>query len=291
MKKTYMLFLMLIVLCLSAASAPAQIEEDFSYRIDHGEARITRYSGNASSLILPDTLGGCPVTSIGGAAFRDCTSLTEIVIPQSVTSLGMYAFQNCTSLSGFVIPDSVTRIDHFAFSGCSALTEIALHDQIDRIAIYAFYGCSAARTCSIDSRAALILSRAGYAFNSPEYPMLALTAHEDGTGARTFTVSGCDKSAVSVSFPDGVTAIGRSAFYNCASLAEITLPEGVTDIGHAAFARCPSLRQITLPGSVVNLDSTAFSECTDLTIIAPAGSTAQAIAQENAANGFTWQPL
>ena len=50
------------------------------------------------------------VTSIGGYAFYNCTSLTSVTIPDSVTSIGEFAFWECTSLASITIPDSVTSI-------------------------------------------------------------------------------------------------------------------------------------------------------------------------------------
>ena len=61
-------------------------------------------------LIIPDTIEGNPVTSIGNDAFRDCGSLTSVTIPGSVTSIGVAAFRDCTSLTSMTIPDSVTSI-------------------------------------------------------------------------------------------------------------------------------------------------------------------------------------
>ena len=63
-------------------------------------------------------------TSIGGAAFDDCRSLTSIVILDSVTSIDVYAFSGCSSLTSVTIPDSVTSIGKGAFNGCSRLTDI-----------------------------------------------------------------------------------------------------------------------------------------------------------------------
>ena len=62
------------------------------------------------------------VTAIGDWAFHNCSSLTEIVIPDSVTTIGDWAFSYCSSLTEIVIPDSVTTIERGAFEDCSGLT-------------------------------------------------------------------------------------------------------------------------------------------------------------------------
>ena len=64
------------------------------------------------------------VTSIGYEAFRGCTGLTSITIPDSVTSIGVAAFYYCSDLTSITIPDSVTSIGDMAFSYCSGLTSI-----------------------------------------------------------------------------------------------------------------------------------------------------------------------
>ncbi|MCQ2243020.1 MAG: leucine-rich repeat domain-containing protein [Bacteroidaceae bacterium] len=67
------------------------------------------------------------VTSIGYAAFSQCSGLTSIAIPNSVTSIGYMAFLDCTGLTSVTIPNSVTSIRGYAFAGCSGLKEI--HSQ------------------------------------------------------------------------------------------------------------------------------------------------------------------
>ena len=65
---------------------------------------------------------GSVCTSIGSSAFRGCTSVTSVVIGDSVTSIGSNAFYDCTSLTSVVIPESVTSIGSYAFAGCNSLT-------------------------------------------------------------------------------------------------------------------------------------------------------------------------
>ena len=67
-----------------------------------------------SSLVIPDS-----VIIIGFGAFEGCSSLRSLVIPDSVTSIGDYAFSDSFSLESLVIPDSVTSIGNEAFRGCN----------------------------------------------------------------------------------------------------------------------------------------------------------------------------
>ena len=288
MKKLYAL---LLVLWLFIPSASAQTEGDFAYSVTDGKATITAYAGSAAELILPDTLGGYPVEAIGVCAFRNASLLTRVVIPEGITTICSNAFLRCTSLEQLLIPASVVRIDTHAFYACAALKQIVLHDNLNCIDSLAFYGCSAVRLCSPDSLTAYTLTDVGYSFTSPDYPQLSLMTYERDAAARTFTVTDCDESAVSVSFPDGVTAIDNYAFFGCAALSEIVLPDGVKEIGLSAFEGCRTLAQITLPGSVEKIAENAFFGCGNVVMIAPPGSAGQTFAEENAANGFAWKPM
>ncbi len=71
------------------SNAETQENLDFSYRsLSDGTMEIKKYLGSDSTVMIPETIEGKTVTSIGGHAFRGCSSLTEITIPSSVTSIG-----------------------------------------------------------------------------------------------------------------------------------------------------------------------------------------------------------
>ena len=207
---------------------------------------------------------------IGSSAFEDCSSLTSVVIPNTVTVIPSYAFYNCYNLkdiyyggtvetwfningvdnltcygSSFknlyfnnqlvtevVIPNTVTVIPSYAFYKCSSLTSVVISDSVTSIGYFAFYGC---------------------------------------------------RSLTSVVIGDGVTSISQSAFSNCSSLTSVVIGESVTSIDNNAFSNCSSLTNLTAPGFAISyvpksnlktvsitsgiIYSSAFSGCKLLTSV------------------------
>ena len=174
------------------------------------------------------------VTSIGGSAFQNCSSLASIAIPGGVTSIGNNAFQNCYSLASITIPEGVTSIGGSAFFNCSSLASITIPEGATSIGNSAFAGCSS---------------------------LANITIPESVTSIGNNAFQSC-LSLASITIPEGVTSIGGSAFYSCPSLASIAIPESVTSIGGATFQNCSSMRyyDFTAHASVPALSSTnAFS--------------------------------
>ena len=94
-----------------------------------------------TTIYIPAVIDEKPVTEIGNYAFLRCTSLKEVVIPQSVTSIGSSAFNYCTSLEEVVFPEGVISIGEGAFQLCELLKEIVIPDSVTTIGDSAFDGC------------------------------------------------------------------------------------------------------------------------------------------------------
>lgn len=110
-----------------------------------GESAFKGCTG-LTSIVIPNG-----VTSISATAFGGCTGLTSVTIPNSVTSIGHYAFNACKSLTSIEIPNSVTSIGSSAFSGCTGLTSIEIPNSVIRIEYWAFNNCSAIKSVTLGS--------------------------------------------------------------------------------------------------------------------------------------------
>jgi hypothetical protein len=138
--------LRLLTIFLSIAllgNAQTVVSGLYTYEINPDGVSITGYDTiGTGALVIVDTLGGLPVTSIGGSAFYNCTGLTSINIPNSVTSIGGSAFYNCTGLTSATIGNSVTSIGEYAFASCTGLTSINIGNSVTSIGFSAFRDCS-----------------------------------------------------------------------------------------------------------------------------------------------------
>ena len=126
----------------AAETTEATPESSFVYAVNEdGTVRITKFKGTETDVVIPSTIDGKRVTSIGDYAFYNCTSLTSVTIPDSVTSIGYRAFYNCESLTSVTISDSITSIESRTFYNCTSLTSVTIPDSVTSIGWGAFYGC------------------------------------------------------------------------------------------------------------------------------------------------------
>ena len=234
---------------------------------------LLSYMGAVTSLTLPDTDNGNNY-EIYNYAFSGCSSLTSIIIPDSVTSIGDQAFYGCTGLTSIIIPDSVTSIGIDAFMDCSSLTSVTIPDSVTSIGIDAFSNCSSLTSITVDENNANYSSQDGILYNKNKTTIIqvprgisrAITLPNTLTSIADDAFYKCS-GLTSITIPNSVTSIGDWTFYGCTGLTNITIPDSVTSIGNCAFCGCSSLTSITIPDSVTSIGSYAFYYCSGLTII------------------------
>ena len=107
-------------------------EGEWTYIIENGGATITA-STATGAVTIPSELGGYAVKKVGNdwpPVFGEGnTSVTSVVIPNSVTSIGHYAFSYCNGLTSITIPNSVTRSGNYALLESTSLTSVTMPDR------------------------------------------------------------------------------------------------------------------------------------------------------------------
>lgn len=115
---------------------------DFAYTVNNDKVSITEYRGSGGDVVIPAEIEGRKVTSIGQNAFRWCTHLTSINMPNSITNIGNGAFYRCVNLTSVFMTGGVTVIGVEAFAYCSNLTYVAMPDSMTTIDYAAFSHCA-----------------------------------------------------------------------------------------------------------------------------------------------------
>jgi hypothetical protein len=212
--------------------------------VDGRSRRITRYTGNATTLDIPAQIQGLPVTAISDRAFYN-RSLTSVTIPSSVTSIGNVAFSACSSLTSITVDNP---------NPAYASIDGVLFDKNIRT-IISYPAGKTARTYTIPSS---VTSIGDYAF-FPCESLTSITIPSSVTSIGDYAFCGC--RITSITIPSSVTSIGDCAFWLCTRLTSITIPSSVTSIGVSAFANCCSLTSVTIPSSVRSIGEYAFYGC------------------------------
>jgi hypothetical protein len=272
-------------------AVPAVTEAQFTFTTNTANHTIviSQYTGSGGAVVIPSTLGGLPVTTIGntafeesgvtsvdipfgitnigGGAFSQCTNLTSIALPSSLTTTANGLFEYCTSLTNVTIPSSVTNIGDATFYGCTNLAGITIPDSVVNIGAGAFAYCTALTNITIP---ASVLNMGAHS------QTIALGVFQNCTNLTTVTIpasvtcigfcafQSCS-GLVSVVMGNGATNVPAQAFLDCVNLTNVAISTSATIIEDTAFAYCWRLTSVTIPDSVTNIEMSAFYDCFYLT--------------------------
>lgn len=178
-------------------------------------AVITKYTPkttSAHSVYIPETVGTAverTVIGIDEGAFKACSSVTSVSMPETLETIGAWAFDSCTLLYTVTIPKSVKSIGKGAFASCAALVDFNFAEDgaLTEIGNFCFYNCDSLKTLEI--------------------PEGIETLRE-----ATFMNS---QSLQKVTLPSTIKTVERTAFADCTSIKKIILGDNIDTLGDYAF--------------------------------------------------------
>ena len=214
---------MLLALLPTAAFAETYTDGtvSFQYSVSDGKVTIIKYIGSGGNVEIPAEIGGKLVTDINYNAFYQCSSVTDVAIPEGVTSIGARAFQECTNLKNVTFPSSIKTIEKWAFRGCVALESVDLShlNNLEQIGNLAFDNCAALKTVKLPQNGKL---------------------NTIGADAFSFTNGQPAPQITEITIPASVTTIGNGAFEGCSKLKKVTFAPNsqLKTVGEKTFDRC-----------------------------------------------------
>ena len=247
--------------------------EDHDHAVSMGEP-------DWSSEKIRSAVIGEGITTIGDAAFMNCSALGSVEIPTTVTSIGNGAFYNCKVLKSFTVPAQVRSIGVEAFMDCSGLESItilnpdceisAADDTLPQgVTVRGYPGSTAeayAKAHSLTFEAltsdknVLYSGTCGTGMTWKIDSMNTLTI--SGTGAVTETPwLEYPTYICQVIVEEDVTSLPDEAFRGCRQMVSVKLPDSLQSIGTAAFWMCVSLNAVTIPAGVTALGYEVFYKC------------------------------
>lgn len=313
-KLLWVLILLLLPLTALAEDAESHRDGAFFYQIADGEATLTGCDWDAMqadslymfaeppvSLEIPATLGGYPVTSIGGWVFCSLDGCPvdapfEVVLPEGLRALDADAFADCYYAAKVTLPATLEIIPEGCFDQISAEIEFPNGNPryscengflIDNTTQTLLYTAPSSHGTALPAVRRLgDWSLANWLWYDDDDPVLPDTL--ESVGSHIFY----DCCVTRVTFPDGVTELSPYTFHSTdlqevhlpASLREIpdfcfwncqltalTIPDGVTHIGAQAFNGFTGeiIQAVTLPASVEFVGYRAFPDECDVTALNP----------------------
>ena len=261
--------------------------DDFEYVLDFdkNEAKIIRYKGNKTNVIINDTIeiyGNIfAITTIGTYAFYNCYNIENIDIPSSITTIERLAFYNCSSLKFIYIPSSVKTLDWNPFYQCSNMVIYFEEKEIQNGYINFWYTDAVYVYGGINENNYIEKEKMQYVLNSETHEailtryvghdkdiLIPETIEHNNEFYKVTKIGDCafakGKNLDYVYIPDTITSIGSYAFSQCSNLNNIIIPNSVLFIGDSAFSHCSFLNNIVLSNNINILSSYIFYNCYNL---------------------------
>lgn len=278
MKKLIALFLLSAIICFvgcdkksdsvssdtetttetTTISETEEAVSEFEYSVRSGEVIITKYTGNSSSVVIPEEIEGMPVVSIARWALED-SGIEDLTLPETMTELPV--LKGTDEIKKITLPSGVSDVTDF-LRGFRNLEEVDIHNSDTYKSVDGVLYSSDGKTLVI-----FPLGRKG-SFSVPDGVEIIGQRSFSESVLSEITLSDSIKkidefafshSAIThITIPSSVEVIEGRAFYE-SSLETVTLNEGLKEIKTNAF-KTKTLKEIYIPDSVEKCLSFVYDE-------------------------------
>ena len=222
------------IFAVKANAATEYKSGSYTYTVDkNGNATIIDCDYLGGNVVVPATIDGYRVKTIGEDCFKDFRAVVSVTVSEGIEEINSDAFWYCQSLAKVALPDSLRFIGDGAFANCEQLSDIKVPDSVTELG-------------------SGVLSNTAY-FNDVsnwKNGVLINGCHildTDGSLSGTYAVN------------EKIKTIAGSAFRDSEKLTRVLIPDNVIFIGAFAFAGLESLEEIVVSnGDFKRIDHDAF---------------------------------
>ena len=301
--KPALLCLFILLSFMAGKSARAAKSGDYEYRIEKNKITITKYSGKAKKVVIPEKIAGKNVATIGAYAFYQNKIVTNVKLPSSVKMIESSAFSRCKKLQSINLEDvediysnafmnnfslrgeldleSAETVGRMAFANCKKIKKVVFSEDLELVSNKSscpFYGCVSIEEFEVPESNVNFKTIDGVLFDKgvtkiiayPSAKRLASYALPDTVKTicpQAFYYANVD----TVTFGSNVSAIQRQAFkyshIKTMAMPDFPVVDGAVKaakIRSDAFTECKDLIEFSFPSNMTNLGSIWFWGCTSL---------------------------
>ncbi len=220
------------------------IDSDISCHI----TGIGTFDGTVLEIPREDAEGRL-ISYIDLSAFKENTSITEIIIAEGVSEVRGSAFRDCSSVKKITLPESIDTIGSFALYGLSSLEEITFPASLTKLGEGNLINCTSLKNIRVAQGNKKYKSDGGILYNADMTTLISYPV------ARTDT---------DFKVPEGVKVIGNASFLGCKYIKTVTLSSTVENIADHAFRDCTALETLTLGEAFIRIGVGSCYNCTSL---------------------------
>ena len=237
---------------------------------------------------------GANLQEIKNGTFKNCTALSEMVVPNKVTSIGDQAFYNCSGIAAMTlsstlktigsqvfynnsfvsltIPGTVETMGSDCFHGCTRLMYLTFQDGDGKLEIsnssssssQTDYSCEYDYFYDSPIRVLYIGKNLEYSYSSSESIYDLETETRKSRASAPFAYK---TSIRSVTIGPKVTVMYDHLLNGCSGITELTMPDGLQKVNSYALANCTGLTELTFPGSLTSLGNSAVQGSTAISSV------------------------